>query len=851
MKKTYYGVEKNRDLDPSLIKPDVRPPLHKLREFATEASTQIMFMIMLAAFGILSGNIVYANFISESQNDIPNLLFSYYWVDVLVVVGIAFFLYAKRTPAQFLFKEGLDVENGENWSPKKGLIYLGNDGDGTAINFAADDVKTHMLVMGSTGSGKSRFLLGILYQSLLIGSGCCYVDGKGDNTVWWLVYSFCRRVGREDDLLILNYLTGNEQPEDPSPFDHQLSNTTNPFSYGTADNLNSLIVGLMREAGGDGAMWKGRARTMLKGLLQALCYKRDKYGMLLDINIIREYFPLDKILALSKDTDLRSSARDPLKKYLLDLPGFSEDSAITGEISPKAYEQHNYLTMQLTEVMSDLSETYGKIFGVPLGEIDFKDVLFNRRILFCLLPSLEKDPDALEGLGKLVVAGLRSALAPALGSQVEGLKREVIDTKPTTSKVPFFIILDEYGYYAVQGFAVVAAQARSLGVSVIFAGQDIPSLKKASEEEAKATIANTNIKICMKLEDPDDTAKVFEMRAGEADVAKSEHHESSTFSYKKRNETRLQKEKLINVRDLVDQDPGEAHVMFRDVLSRCRFFYYEPHEVSEARLNKFIMIAKPKNSVIEKLKGATKKLDDLFLKDKSMPISPKTKDKGLKALLHDINWATQFNESPQSAALFALGMIDIRSELKDIDIAEKVDKKLNKKKANATPSPVTEEKDATPSVSLDKEDYDSDENKAKDFAQEIDNADDPLNELFDSFDELDDEELMKIFETAEENEENSMVEQAAEVSDEFAKMLNTSVENTLKNKGVPNEKVKNASEQLSDGESPEKAKRDLSLLGESSVYPVAPTPDKYDKETINQKLADILGQIESDKDKIK
>lgn len=847
MKKVFYGVEKNKDLDPSLIKPDVRPPLQKIREFLREGSGTIMALFMIVAFGILFGNIVYSNLINPSTNGIPNLLISYYWIDVLVIGGAFFFYRTRKNPTQFLFKEGLDAENGENWSTDKGLVYLGNDKDGSAINFAADDVKTHMLVMGSTGSGKSRFLLGILYQSLLIGSGCCYVDGKGDNTVWWLVYSFCRRVGREDDLLILNYLTGNEQPEDPSPFDHQLSNTTNPFSYGTADNLNSLIVGLMREAGGDGAMWKGRARTMLKGLLHALCYKRDKDGLLLDINVIRDYFPLDKILGLSKDTDLRSSARDPLRKYLLDLPGFSEDSAITGEIAPKAYEQHNFLTMQLTEVMSDLSETYGKIFGVPLGEIDFKDVLFNRRILFCLLPSLEKDPDALEGLGKLVVAGLRSALAPALGSQVEGLKREVIDTKPTNSKVPFFIILDEYGYYAVQGFAVVAAQARSLGVSVIFAGQDIPSLKKASEEEAKATIANTNIKICMKLEDPDDTFKVFEMRAGEGNVAKSDHHEGGLLSYKQKNETRLQKEKLIDVRDCVDQDPGEAHVMFRNVLSRCKFFYYEPHEVSEARLNKFIMIAKPKNTVIEKLKGATKKLDDLFLKDKTPTTLPTTKDKGLKALLYDINWASQFNESPQSAALFSLGMIDIRNEIKDIEIIKKVDEKIAKnsdvKSIETKPSLAKKEDESSGEEEIKTKDDSSDN-----FSEDVD-GDDPLNDLFDSFDELDDEELMKIFEST--DDEDSMAEQAEEASDEFIKMLNESVTNTLKSKGVPDSDIKNASEQLSEKENGKNTKQDLNLLGESSVYPVAPTPDKYDKETINQKLADILGQIESDKDKIK
>lgn len=115
--------------------------------------------------------------------------------------------------------------------------------------------------------------------------------------------------------------------------------------------------------------------------------------------------------------------------------------------------------MQMTEVMADLAETYSHIFAAKLGEVDYKDVVFNRRVLFVILPSLEKDPDALAGLGKLVVAGVRSALAPALGDELEGLKINVIDKKPTKCSVPFVMIMDEYGYYAVKGFAVVAAQA--------------------------------------------------------------------------------------------------------------------------------------------------------------------------------------------------------------------------------------------------------------------------------------------------------------------------------------------------------------------------------------------------------
>ncbi|MBT8506509.1 hypothetical protein B1F79_02670, partial [Coxiella-like endosymbiont of Rhipicephalus sanguineus] len=42
----------------------------------------------------------------------------------------------------------------------------------------------------------------------------------------------------------------------------------------------------------------------------------------------------------------------------------------------------------------------------------------------------------------------------------------LVEAKPTNSKTLFLCILDEYGYYVVGGFAVVPAQAYSLGFSI-------------------------------------------------------------------------------------------------------------------------------------------------------------------------------------------------------------------------------------------------------------------------------------------------------------------------------------------------------------------------------------------------
>ncbi len=853
----YFGVTKNIDLDPSIIKPDVRPFRYKFNEFVVAHGDGVLFMLMLfvLAFPIINSLLFDSSF--------------YNWTEPAVIFSLIWYWIAKSRQREFMFRKPIDEEDSAGWGEDDGLFYLGNDNDDYAsIWFGKADMSVHLLVFGSTGSGKSRFLLGLLYQAMLVGTSVMYVDGKGDNTVFWLVYSFCRRVGREDDLLVINYLTGGDTIEQKSPFNHTLSNTNNPMSYGTADNLNSLIVGLMRDAGGDGAMWKGRARTMLKGLLNALVFKRDNEGLNLDIMEIRNYFPLDKIYNLSRDPSLEDSARDPIRKYLLELPGFSEEQAAVGDIPGKAIEQHNFLTMQLTEVMSDLSETYGHIFGVPLGEVDFKDVVFNRRVLFVLLPALEKDPDALEGLGKLVVAGVRSALAPSLGNKVEGTKREVIDTKPTNSKTPFLLILDEYGYYSVPGFAVVAAQARSLGVSVVFAGQDYPSFQKASKEEAASTLANTNIKICMKLEDPEDTFKVIEARGGDSEVANSagqEFKDTSILGYSDQKQTRIEVRKRINLRDLVKQGPGEAHVIFGDTLSRCRFFYYDPPQAFEARLNKFLMIDKPKDALVKKINGATKKLTNILEgKEKIKPLG-KIADNGLKALFSDMAVAEMFNETHQDAAIHAIGMIEVRQSLKDIELTSQLEPKPENK--------ITLSKNEEDSIGEDFDDFaddgemgddlaakialeleelkkdsseknSADESSSQGSVEDFDDESPEVDAFLEIFDDVDQDEILKILE--DDDVSDDMEKEAGFVSEEFEVLLEKAVKTNISAKQKYDKDRMSPEAQLGH-DNIKDSKAIIQRMGETNTYPSKPVPNKIDKVELDDTLASILEQIEKDK----
>lgn len=654
--KSIRGVSTNADLDPALIQRDVRPLRYRIADFLKEHKGAISMML-----GVL---IAIA----------PHVGVEILWMmDIIVVISPLLFLYAKGKKKEYPYRRPIFGTDSNYDYNNGGMFILGNELDSDSlVAFSNSDIRTHMLVFGSTGSGKTRFLLSLVYQTILTGAGCMYVDGKGDTTVFWLLFSLCRRVGREDDLLVVNYLTGGDSKtgKEEGNFE-RISNTSNLLAHGSAEQLRSLLVGLMREAGGDGAMWKGRASAFMKGLLNVMVYLRDTGELTLSVDSLPDYMPLDRVIELFQREDIPQSTRLSLHRYLGQLPGFNEEDVAQegGQLNPEAYKQHGFILMQLTEVISDLSDTYGHIFNADLGEVSFTDVVFNRRILFCMLPALEKDPDALAGLGKLVVAGVRSALAPALGSAIEGTKNEVIDAKPTNARVPFFIICDEYGYYSVKGFAVVAAQARSLGVCVVFAGQDYPSFKKESAEEAASTVANTNIKCCMKLEDPKETADLFISRADDADVSMtSGHSREKTMGYTDTLGTRIEKRKRVSIRDLVDQPPGQSHIIFGDKLVRAQFLYIDPIEVNDARLNHFVMVKKPDDSIIKKLNDTHSSLNDFFSNEERVSMDDKEVefDSQLSTLFKDMDFAANSNKTLLQSAIHAAGMITYRDDMKTL-----------------------------------------------------------------------------------------------------------------------------------------------------------------------------------------
>lgn len=599
------GIDSRHELDPTLLLRDTRTLLQRIRDGFSDPTSITVVLLMLAAASY---------FFSEAAT-------------FMMLLGLPIFLYSYtrkqklpfRLPQIAKVKDFNDIKPGST-KPNiaRGITYFGIDRkSGEELWFTNEDMRTHVLIFGSTGSGKTEALVSLAYNALVQSSGFIYVDGKGDNSLYAKVFSMARSMGREDDLLLINFMTGARDIVGPQ--EKRLSNTMNPFCQGSSSMLTQLVVSLLggsNQNSGDGDMWKGRAIAFVEALMRLLVYMRDEGAILLDANTIRNYFSLNRLESIIGDKvfprddqeginieNIPKLVTDPLRNYLETLPGYNKEKK--GKQVSQVLEQHGFITMQLVRAFSSLADTYGHIIRTNLAEVDFKDVVLNRRILVVLLPALEKSPDELSNLGKIIVASLKAMMAAGLGEEVEGDYRDVILRKPTTAPTPYLCILDEYGYYAVQGFAVVPAQARSLGFSTIFAGQDLPAFQKASKEEAASIGANTNIKICMKLEDPIETWDFFAKTAGEAYVTKVDSFQtketSLTNSYLDTKSSSFEKRARVDLLDLKEQTEGEAHIFFKSKIVRARMFYANPKSAKRLKINQFLKVDSPPDDYLVKL----------------------------------------------------------------------------------------------------------------------------------------------------------------------------------------------------------------------------------------------------------
>ncbi|MBO6225526.1 MAG: type IV secretion system DNA-binding domain-containing protein, partial [Psychrobacter sp.] len=322
-------------------------------------------------------------------------------------------------------KMDVDLRKTPEKANGEGVTYLGLDREtGRQVYLTNSDDRTHMIVVGTTGSGKTEFIFALLLNQLVQNSGFIFVDAKGDINGQRQTVRLARRFGRQDDVLTISFATSGRDLMNPQT--DKVTNTFNIMSSTSSAMLIELLSGMLDDSGGGGDMWQGRALAYIAAITRPLTYLRDRGYIQLSPASYIQYMELSEVEKLLFKHDGMYGPKfddvlSPLRSYIISLPGYDRRNIEKGQES-KTNEQFGFITMQLTRAINDLSYNYGHIFGSNNGgDIDIFDVVINRRVMTVLLPSMERAPATLKMLGKLIVGSIKQMMAGSLGNRMEGL----------------------------------------------------------------------------------------------------------------------------------------------------------------------------------------------------------------------------------------------------------------------------------------------------------------------------------------------------------------------------------------------------------------------------------------------
>lgn len=347
------------------------------------------------------------------------------------------------------------------------------------------------LLFGSTGAGKSEALITMALAALdqSPAMGMLMMDGKGDYFLqrYWL--GRAREMGREHDFRILNLMGAH--PHWPRDNDVPTQRFDPMFGMDA-----TRLARWLRRSLGERMLGVGPARDLpspddAQDLMEALLMVWAQDAMDLASDPAQEPGVAALVAAAALPERAMDSEPPRAKAWRVRFSALMED--------PQWRLAASAMKTRALAPLSAMLENYASAFrcakddsGAWLEPEIRPDSFLAGKICLTLLPALERSPEELEDLGRLVCCSFQDAM----------------ESEATAVGFRSIAILDEFGYYGpdVPGFV---AAARGAGVGLILAAQDLWACKprswgKSAEANAKwlAELSNLRVKVFMKSEDP-------------------------------------------------------------------------------------------------------------------------------------------------------------------------------------------------------------------------------------------------------------------------------------------------------------------------------------------------------------
>lgn len=324
--------------------------------------------------------------------------------------------------------------------------YIGFEATKRAPVFLTSEERNrHTQVVGTTGSGKTRFVLfPMVEQDIEQGRGVVFVDAKGSSENAAVLYDMAKKAGREKDFVLFS-LTQTDQ-----------AGTYNPLQYGNASQLKDKITASID--------WS-------EPFYQRVCESALQ-------TLFRDLESQNRRITLPQLHAILKTPPTSLKNFF----ALAEKNA------------SNIKTL-FSEIDLLVNTPFGHLFKAEKAKMDLMDVYTKGKIAYFALDTQSYQHTAVR-MGKIITQDLNT---------LSGLIESTFSEKEKRSLA---VYIDEYQAFGTKGFINALARGRSSGFWITIAHQSLGDLKAVDESYAQQVFENTNTKIVLRVNDPE-TAQFF------------------------------------------------------------------------------------------------------------------------------------------------------------------------------------------------------------------------------------------------------------------------------------------------------------------------------------------------------
>lgn len=359
-------------------------------------------------------------------------------------------------------------------------LYLGKDSLKRAFTIKAETLNQHILILGTTGSGKTTTLYNFLDYHIKCGNAQIVIDGKGDQEFLDNV----KRLAKTSTQPF--YFFSLTDPE---------SLAYNPFEVGTPGELADKLMSLTDWSE---EHYKLSSQRFLQLLFRVFAQK----GWVADLPLIVRY--LDKKLLLELIKPKQSGKKQVVSAEEFDM------FAAAGEKS--AGEDNE--TLELIAALESIDEAAvnglkGRLGILAEGDhrkllksgengtLTLNEALDQRGIVLFSLDSL-KYPEQARLFGKLVVADIKTQVT---GHRINRPNQRVN------------LLFDEFNVFISPNVMDLVTKSRSAGFCIVLSMQGFSDIDRLPSGEAlrRQIIQNCNTLIVHRVNDPKDADELASM----------------------------------------------------------------------------------------------------------------------------------------------------------------------------------------------------------------------------------------------------------------------------------------------------------------------------------------------------